>query len=323
MSRARLIALAVGLTILVGVIVQQGAGDIASSLVAVGPGVLLLVPAFIVPLLLATLAWSVLLPGARSASFRQLVRASWVALAVNWLLPVAQIGGEVVRAAMLARGGVPAADSAASVLLDKTLQFLAQVVFAAVALALLLTRGGASPGLLISCFFVVAVLSGMFAAFWIVQRRGVRALPAAFRRRLAPRGATTHEDPAWASAFDLALRRIRADRGRLLATASLHVAFRLSLTVEVWLVMRLIGQPIALVDALILEGLTQGARAAAFLIPAGIGAQEGAFALVASALSINPELGVTVSLAKRVREILVGVPALVMLQGGALRRILA
>lgn len=323
MRRLRHVALVIGLTLLVVVIVRQGAGDIAALLGTVGVGVLLLVPLFVLPLTLATLAWSRLLGAEHEVRRGVLLRASWVALAVNWLLPVAQIGGEVVRAAMLARAGVPAGESAASVLVDKTLQFMGQVVLAALALALLLWRGGASGGLLISSAIVVGVLGAMLAGFWVVQRRGVRAMPAAFLRRMAPRAARGEDDPAWARAFDGTLREIRTRRGRLLVAAILNVAFRLSLTIEVWVVMHLIGQPISIVDALILEGLTQGARAAAFLIPAGIGAQEGAFAIVASALSINPEIGVTVSLAKRVRELLVGVPALMMLQGGALKRMLA
>lgn len=320
MSRTRLIAFVIGLTLLVAVIVHQGAGDVAGLLADAGPGVLVLVPLFIVPLVLAACAWSRLLIRTDGARFGHLLRATWVALAVNWLLPVAQVGGEVVRAAMITRAGVPGGASAASVLIDKTLQFLGQVVLAALALGLLVVRGGASPGLLVGSLIVVCVLGAMLAAFWIVQLRGVRAMPARVLRRLAP--ARGGDDPAWARAFDDALRSIRTRRGRLILAGTLHVAFRLSLTIEVWLVMTMIGHPIGVVDAIILEGLAQGARAAAFLIPAGIGAQEGAFAIVASALSLNPEIGVTISLAKRVREMLVGVPAVVMLQGGALKKLL-
>jgi hypothetical protein len=63
-------------------------------------------------------------------------------------------------------------------------------------------------------------------------------------------------------------------------------------------------------EALILESLGTAVRNAAFPVPAGLGAQEGGFLLLGAALGIAPPLCLALSLAKRARELLVGLPAL-------------
>jgi uncharacterized protein (TIRG00374 family) len=72
---------------------------------------------------------------------------------------------------------------------------------------------------------------------------------------------------------------------------------------EIWLVMDLIGHPISLTDAWIIETVAQLVRSATFFIPASIGAQEGAFLVVGAAITGQPSFGLTVALARRIREI--------------------
>ena len=65
------------------------------------------------------------------------VRATWVGLACNWLLPVAQVGGEIAKARMLSS---PSRDLVpwAAMILDKTFQLVTQCCFGALGLGLLL-----------------------------------------------------------------------------------------------------------------------------------------------------------------------------------------
>ena len=74
------------------------------------------------------------------------------------------------------------------------------------------------------------------------------------------------------------------------------------------------GHPVSLIEALILESLTQAVRAAAFVVPAGLGVQEGGLVLIGGALGLSPDLSLALSLAKRFRELIVGLPGLLVWQ---------
>jgi hypothetical protein len=79
---------------------------------------------------------------------------------------------------------------------------------------------------------------------------------------------------------------------------------------EVWLVTWCLGQPLSVIDAFILESLSSGVRAAAFMVPAALGVQEGGLILFAALFGLPAEMGLAISLSKRVRELLLGLPGL-------------
>jgi hypothetical protein len=82
-------------------------------------------------------------------------------------------------------------------------------------------------------------------------------------------------------------------------------------SLEIWFVVRVAGHPIDLEDALIMESLMQAVRHVVFFVPAGIGVQEGMLIEFGQTVGVSSELALTVSIAKRVRELLCGVPALI------------
>ena len=79
---------------------------------------------------------------------------------------------------------------------------------------------------------------------------------------------------------------------------------------EAWLALRLLGHPIGIAEAIALESLSQGARAAAFVIPGGLGVQDGSLMLLGLQLGLGAEAGLALSLVKRFRELALGLPAL-------------
>jgi putative membrane protein len=83
---------------------------------------------------------------------------------------------------------------------------------------------------------------------------------------------------------------------------------------EIWLALRLMGVEISVHEAFILESLGQAVRSAAFLVPAALGVQEGGYLLLGAMFGLSPELALALSLVKRVRELLLGLPALLAWQ---------
>jgi uncharacterized membrane protein YbhN (UPF0104 family) len=63
---------------------------------------------------------------------------------------------------------------------------------------------------------------------------------------------------------------------------------------------------------IVLESLTFAIRTAAFFVPGAAGVQEGGYVLLGSALGIEPQFALALSLLKRGRELVLGTAALLV-----------
>lgn len=79
---------------------------------------------------------------------------------------------------------------------------------------------------------------------------------------------------------------------------------------EVYLIMGWMGHPVTYVEAVIFESLGETVRMAGFIVPAGLGIQEGALTLIGAAQGVSPAAYLSLSVGKRLRKCLVGGPAL-------------
>ncbi len=64
----------------------------------------------------------------------------------------------------------------------------------------------------------------------------------------------------------------------------------------------------------ILESLTQIVVAIGFVVPAALGVLEGGFMFLGVALGLSPDVALALALARRARQLLSGVPALLIWQ---------
>jgi len=92
---------------------------------------------------------------------------------------------------------------------------------------------------------------------------------------------------------------------------------------EIWLALWAIGHPVTLAEALMLEALAQAVSSAAFVVPGALGVQEGGFVLFGALVGLSPDVALALALARRVRDLIVFVPALVLWQIGLGRRLVA
>lgn len=311
---------AIGMALLIGLVALYGFGDVAAAVGVAGWGVLWVVAYRAVPLLADTLGWRALLPVPHRRPLRQLVRMRWIADSINTLLPVAQVGGELVRAQLLHRTGVPGPMAGASAVVDLTAGVLTQVGFALLGVALLVQHGGADDAVL-----GIAVGIGMFSCllvgFYLAQRAGMFESLARVLERVA-RGGDWLSLVGSAAQLDAAVHRLYRRRQPFWIACTWRFAYWLLGTGEVWLAMYLLGHPIGLGEAMILESLGAAVRAAAFGVPGALGVQEGAFILLGGSLGIGSETALALSLVKRVREIVLGLPGLLVWQLGEGHRLL-
>lgn len=298
---------ALGLTVgggLLALLFQRlGAAATWAEFLAVWPVSLLVLPWFMLPLAAAGESWRRLFPRTQRPPRMAGTYLTWLGLGVNWLLPVAMVGGELVKLRLgLKRGWRPAA-LVASLVGDKTAQVTTQLLFGLLGLALLAGLGGR-----LDAGWQALLGLGLFAlavyAFYRMQQGG---LFGGLARRLAVlagvggRGVRTS-----GQRVDASLRRMYRRRRAWWAALAWRMLFRVLLAFEIWLVFRWLGQPIGVAEAVALEALAQGARAAAFFVPAGIGAQEGGLVTAGLVLGLPGETLLAAALVKRVRELVIG-----------------
>ena len=207
-----------------------------------------------------------------------------------------------------------AARAAAAVIVSTTLQTFAQVGFALIGVALLgahATRAS-QDAVRASSLIASGFLGLLIVGFYLMQRHGL------FRRlrRAAAWALGKREWSEWmshAQAIDAAVERTYRRTGPVALSFALNFVSWLVGTVEVYWILDLIGFPVSWVDALLLESIGQAIRGAAFAVPGALGVQEGGYVLLASLVGLPSHAGLALSLAKRTREILLGLPGLLYL----------
>jgi len=311
--------LAVGIAVFTGLVVYHGVGELAAALVHAGWGLVLVAAFHLIPLTGDALGWRSLVDPAERPHLGFFVRARWIGESVNGLLPVMQVGGNVVKARLLGAAGVPGPRAGASVVVDVTTLLVSQLVFTAAGILLLLERTGGAH--VVRAVTVGALIMALLAAAFVVaQRAGLFGRGARVVARL---GRGLGEQLALdADALDGEVRALHARRRRLLASVGWHLASWVAGTGEVWLALAFLGHPVDWTTALLLESLGQAIRAAAFAVPGALGIQESGFVVLGAALGLGPDTCLALSLAKRARELLLGVPGLVAWQTPAARSVI-
>jgi hypothetical protein len=247
-------------------------------------------------------AWraaSAVAPGAgllsRAGSF---VWARLVRDATASCLPFSQLGGFALGARVLVLHGQAWATAGASTIGDATAEFLAQIIFAAAALPVIL----------------LAMATGC-----VCLPRPTARLCGALAGRIAARG------------FGLSGPRLRGVEGELQRTYrrvggfsaanALHVVGWVAKGTGGWIAFRLLGCPIGLIDALAIEALLHAGLTFAVFIPGYVGVQEGGYMLLGVVFGVPPEIALATSLLRRARDVAIGIPVLLAWQFVELRRL--
>jgi len=161
-----------GLALLIGLIAWQGFAKVGAAFAEVGWGLPVICVYFLLPMTANTFCWQLLLPTSTRPPLRTLLVLRWVCGSVNTLLPVAQVGGELVRARLLTFRGVRGSDAGASAVVDVTIAAATQSVFSIIGILILLqydvltdTAYAAAFGLFIFCILLIS--------FFVAQRYGL------------------------------------------------------------------------------------------------------------------------------------------------------
>jgi putative membrane protein len=317
-TRAAAVLALAGLALATVLVVHEGAGTVLAALAAAGAAGLVWSSLFhVVPMALNARAWQQLLRRGPGRSLPFLSWLVWVREAVDSLLPVARVGGEVAAARLMVRRGIPAAPAVASLVADITVALGTQALFTLVGVVLLAGRGSSGAMVRTAWLSLVASLP-VIAAVALVQRAGAGEALGRVARKLAGR----HLGPLVGEGrrTDRVLRVVYRG-GRMLRCAGWQLLAWTGGAVEIWIFMSFLGPGIPFPDAVIIESLVQAVSSAFFVVPGALGVQEGAFLAVGGAVGLAPDAALALALARRARDLMLFVPALVAWQGQEGRRL--
>jgi len=217
---------------------------------------------------------------------------------------------EPTKGWLLVRHGLSVAEAVGYVALEFLLYTVVAGWMAGAALGVLwfrhaLPRVMAGPVLGIEVVVFVITIACLHA---VVTGQGVVA---SALRRVGSRGAALAARVA--PAEDVLVTFLSRRKGRLLEVLVIQLIGHALLAAEVAIVFRELRLVSSWSDALIFEGAAKFIAAAFFFVPGQVGAQEGVYTLIAGAIGAPPAAGLTLALARRLRNILVGAVGLLLM----------
>lgn len=301
--------MAAGFILAIGVLVHIGVAPVFAAITDVGVlGFLLLCLANVPVIAFLGLAWRSLV--GPHAAFWVFFASRQLRDSATDLLPFTQIGGIVIGARAGILGGIPPVKAYSSTVVDVTAEMMAQIAFTILGLLIGLTKLKASAafapyadGLILgTALFIPAI-----AAFVVLQRKGAK-MAAGLAGQFLP-AAVAHTE-----AFTTQIEALYREPKKLAAASSWHLMAWLASGVWLWVIFRLCGAEVDLMSAIAIESLLAALRGVTVFIPASIGVQEAGYAALAPVFGAGPEIGLAVSLLKRGRDIILGIPVLLIWQ---------
>jgi putative membrane protein len=316
MNRAAKWLLTAGVLLFVGVLATQELPVVLSMLSRAGWGLLLVALFHLLPLYIDALAIAVLFDaGLKRVTQKNALLTRWAGESANSLMPGGQLGGPVLMARHLAKLGMQMQEAAGAITVSTTLQTFAQIMFALVGVMLLGAQAShvSEHALRTTSLVASGFLAVQVGGFYLLQRRGMFSKVIRTVTRLSGK----RDWSQWmiqAQAIDTSVQSIYARVGPVCSSLLLSLLGWFVGTGEVYLIALFLGTPVSWSNALLLESVGQAIRGAGFAIPGALGVQEGGYLLLAPLAGLAPNAGLALSLAKRTRELLLGIPGLLYLR---------
>ena len=239
--------------------------------------------------------------GTERPRMRPLLWVKLVGEALGNVMPAAQIGKEVAKVMMLReRMGVPAGIS--SLVLNKTGETVSGVLF---------VLGGVLAGLNRFVFpeeirwalFAALTLAVFGVLFSVVRQRrdpftGLVNLLVRMRIRFAAR----YRDPAGEIDRNLAAF-YRLNGLRLAGLMGMHMATWGLGTLEIYVILQVLGEPMPLVSVYLFHSLMMVINVIFGFVPYGMGVFEGGHVFLFHLMGLDPGTGLAVGIVRRIRKI--------------------
>jgi putative membrane protein len=295
-----------GLALLTGLTAYYGFGPVLQAVLRSEWATGLVVLARAIALIAAGIGWWYLLTP-KGCGPLVFIAFRFIREAINALFPFAVVGGDIISARLLSHFGIATSLAIASVLIDIFVQVVCLLIFVLAGLGILLDLAGTQRlseiALVLLALAVPAVIGFFLTLNFGAFDPIVRWLVAVGEKR---------QWSLFAHVVRLGdrLQEIWRNYRGLSASFVVHLAGVFFGAVEVWIALTLMGHPVSAAEALVIESLGQGSRALVFVLPAGLGVQDGTMVAVCAVFGIPAEAALAMALIKRVPDLVLGIPSL-------------
>ena len=301
----------IGLCFAAWLVIHEGPELIFSTFAAAGWGVVIVCLLHLPHMAIAGRGWQLLWPKTRRPKLLLFVWVLWVREAVNTLLPVARIGGEVAALGLLTKAGMPMASSVGSLVVETTLSVITTFLFVIMGLWVFSLRVP-EQGMFLQWALGLGISALLLCGLVILQRAGgFQIIAKLINKVAADKFKTLNQSGA---KLDRAVMAFYSRPKRLFGCTLWSFLGWWVGAFEIWVALYFLGHHGSFTDGIILEAMILATGSAAFFVPASIGVQEGTILVFGKMLGIPTEVCIALALIRRTRDIFVMAPALLIWQ---------
>jgi len=249
-----------------------------------------------------TLAWELFLKKInRNIGFWEVFKMKTAGEAINNMTPLSWGGGDPMRILWL-KEHIPFAEGTASVVVDRTLNNLALALFMVIGIAMAFMTLPLSPALQISLIAVLALIVGVSVFLFVRSHEGLFQFFLDLLKKLRLKKNISEKTQAHVAEIDGIISRFyRENRAAFLLAFLLHFLGRLCGVLELYLIGMFLQFPLTIGASYLLASLTVVINLLFVFVPGTMGVMEGAFAGLFALLHLDPAIGTSLQIVRRIR----------------------
>ena len=271
----------------------------------------LLILAHIPTLYFDSLTWFVLLKK-RSLSFLWSFVITWIAQTSGKFFPTGNVTGEFVRIYLGIKKGLSPHEASSTVFADLILATFSLFIIGLLSFFLVIFKDSSLIDSNYShyiYFSLILIFFGCIFFYFLIRRRllkhFIRKYNSIFNVKL------NKKTILFFIKLDISLYYLTKRKVAVTKALFFRLIGWLAGAFEIYIFLLIMDVNVSILDVILIESFTGIIRAIAFFVPAGIGVQELAFVAIGSYVGLTPSVSFSIAIGRRVREFLVGVPAIV------------
>ena len=239
---------------------------------------------------------------------------TWISQTAGKIMPTGNVTGEFVRIYLSVKKGMSTPEASSTVIGDLAIATFSLLLMAIISFSFVI---GMSENVTLDnqkIFYIVCAITLMIflSAIFIfcIRKRLLKKLVLKFKN-LYQFSKKLKKTTINIIRLDYELYKLSFKIKILLYSLFLRLFGWIGGAFEIYVFLFILGIDVSLFDVIIIEAFTGIARAVVFFIPAGLGVQEFAFILIGNFVGLSTPISFAMAIGRRIREILVGLPAII------------